>query len=221
MSYLSEWLRSNSTFFSPQFLDSYGKKRAELVIRRCCEFSPEQLDDICLLNDSLPLPSRQKKSPSTADLVIASSTDQNVVLESKSIEGSDTAELCWQIQHFPPKRYLLLVHWAATSPGGCHLLQQDTQGAESMTALPNRWEGKRRRKEWSLQDEQCTKMPAGILEPLPCSSWLQFPSPTGCDSNPSLFIYSPPPEICLWIMQALHSPGFICQKVACGPRFAF
>lgn len=151
-----------------------------------------------LLNDSLPLPSRQKKkSPSTADLVIGSSTDQNPVLKSKSTEGSDTAKLCWQIQHLPPERYLLLAYRTVTSLCSCHLLQQDTQGAESMTALLKCLEGKSRRKEWSLQDEQCPNMPAGILDPLPCFSWLQFPSPTGFDSNPSLLIYSPPPEICL------------------------
>lgn len=116
---------------------------------------------------------------------------------------------------------ILLAYRTVTSLCSCHLLQQDTQGAESMTALLKCLEGKSRRKEWSLQDEQCPNMPAGILDPLPCFSWLQFPSPTGFDSNPSLLIYSPPPEICLWIMQALHSPGFICQKVACGPWFAF
>lgn len=167
-----------------------------------------------------PLHPGKKKSPSTADLVIGSSTDQNTVLKSKSTEGSDTAKLCWQIECFPPERYLLLAHWTATSLCSCHLLQQDTRGAESMTALLKCLEGKRRRKELCLQDEQCTNMPAGILDALPCFSWLQFPSPTGFNSNPSLLIYSPPPEICLWIMQALHSPGFICQKVACGPWFA-
>lgn len=119
----------------------------------------------------------KKKSPSTADLVIGSSTDQNVVLRSKSTEGSDTGELCWQMQRFPPAGCLLLAHWTATSLCSCHLLQQDTQGAESMTALPKCLERKRRRKEWSLQDEQCTKMPAGTPDPLPCFSWLQFPFP--------------------------------------------
>lgn len=66
ISCLSECLRSHSTtfFFSPPpFLDSNCKKRAEFVIRRCCEFSPERLDDIYLCYcDSLPLPYRQQKT---------------------------------------------------------------------------------------------------------------------------------------------------------------
>lgn len=178
ISYLSEWLRSNSTFFfSPSILGQLWQKESRICDKKVLWILSRTAGwHLSVLNGSLPLPSRQKKSPSTADLVIGSSTEQNMVLRSKSTEGSDTAELYWQVFHqkdiycFPTEQHLPSA--AVTSFSKTHKEQSQWQHFQ------NAWRGR-----GGGRNGLCRLSSAPVCQQ---GYWIPCLASPGCSSLPPL-----------------------------------
>lgn len=219
--YLSEWLRSNSTFFFPSTLGQLWQKKSRICDKKVLWILSRTAGwHLSVLNNSLPLPSRLKRALPQQILWLGVPRSKRGAQEQvnrrqtqQSSAGKCRAFHQKSIYCLPTEQQLPSA--AATSFSKTH--KELSQWQSSQKAWRGRGGGR---------NGLCRMSSAPIFQQ---GYWIPCLASSGCSSLPPLaatqtlplFIYSPPPEICLWIMQALHSPGFFCQKVACGPWLAF
>lgn len=223
ISYLSKWLRSNSTFFPPSIPGQLLQKESRICDKKVLWILSRTAGwHLSVLNYFLPLPSRQKKRALPQQILWlgvpqiktwCSGASQQKAVTQESSAGKCSVFHQQDVYCLPTEQQLPSA--AVTSFSKTPKEQSQWQHYQ------NAWRGRGGGRNGLCRMSSAPRCQQGHWIPCLASPGCSSPSPTGCDSNLSLLIYSPPSEICLWIMQALHSPGFFCQKVACGPWLAF